>query len=757
MSEIKYRDFELKIEPRQANGSYSVSVNSPAGQGRGEMRLTRTLEELRELIEEAEEEVRGIKSVERDVSAAATTGATRQLGDILFTALFSGMVRDIYNRNLGEIARETNAGLRIKLRLNPEDATLAELATLPWELLYQKETRDFLNLQRNTPVIRYLDVPRPTTPLPLQPPLRVLVCMASPIDKAALNLDKERRLIKHALGGREDIKLEFLRNPTPDALRRKLLERPYHVLHFMGHGGFDKRTGRGALLLMDEAGASCPLTGERLGVLLSNNPTIRLVLLNACETARSGAGTQHDPFGGVAAALVLEGILAVVAMQFPITDAAAVAFTRCIYPLLARGAPIDTTVADGRQAIYLTDGAGPMEWATPVLFMRSPNGRLFDRNLTGLGDLSGLPATALPQTSEVSAGASRTTSEFSPRPRWLLPILSAVVIIAVLVVGLVLMRLSSGETPPAPTITITGGGRTVVAVRGITNTPASSATVKVAATATPIPPTNTPVPPTDTPLPAAGAVRISERDGAEMVYVPAGEFIMGSEDGADNEKPVHTVYLDAYWIDKYEVTNAQFKKCVDAGTCTAPTTCDWGEPTYQDADKAGHPVVCVDWENARKYCEWAEKRLPTEAEWEKAARGTDGRTYPWGNEFDGSKVNFCDKNCEFDHKDVAYDDGYTRTAPVGSYPSGASPYNARDMAGNVWEWVVDWYDSGYYSEAAASQANPQGPVSGDYRVVRGGSWGGDVDGVRSARRGRYNPDNRVVSYGFRCAASPGSP
>ncbi len=270
------------------------------------------------------------------------------------------------------------------------------------------------------------------------------------------------------------------------------------------------------------------------------------------------------------------------------------------------------------------------------------------------------------------------------------------------------------------------------------------------------PPTVTPAPP---PQPAAGAVRINPTDGTEMVYVPAGEFTMGSENGGDDEKPVHTVYLDAYWIDRYEVTNAQFRKCVEAGVCRAPTTCDWGRPTYQSSDKASHPVVCVDWENARQYCEWAGNRLPTEAEWEKAARGADERVYPWGDEFDSNKVNFCDKNCEYRHKNHAYDDGYARTAPVGSYPAGASPYGAQDMAGNVWEWCADW--SGEDSYASSPSRNPQGPNSGETRIVRGGSWvdaySNTNSNVRSAARFSDFPNATSGHTGFRCAVSAESP
>ena len=232
-----------------------------------------------------------------------------------------------------------------------------------------------------------------------------------------------------------------------------------------------------------------------------------------------------------------------------------------------------------------------------------------------------------------------------------------------------------------------------------------------------------------------------------MVYVPAGEFIMGSPDGEgeDNEHPQHTVYLSEFWIDQTEVTNAQYGRCVAAGACQASPYAD--DDRFNGPDQ---PVVGVSWHDAKAYCEWAGKRLPTEAEWEKAARGTDGRRYPWGNTFDGSKLNFCDANCDYEWKDSDVNDGYQYTAPVGSYPVGASPYGALDMEGNVAEWCQDWGAEDYY--ASSPQRDPQGPDSGQSRVVRGSSWDSIEGFVRVADRHREIPDSRRDVIGFRCVS-----
>ncbi len=240
-------------------------------------------------------------------------------------------------------------------------------------------------------------------------------------------------------------------------------------------------------------------------------------------------------------------------------------------------------------------------------------------------------------------------------------------------------------------------------------------------------------------------------DAEEMVLIPAGEFLMGSsvEDVEwfltefiyrrpsrfANEQPQHSVYLDAFYIDKYEVTNAQYKGFLDKTGHTPPLF--WNDDLYNQPEQA---VMAVSWEDAAAYAEWAGKRLPTEAEWEKAARGTDGRYWPWGNQWDNTKLN---------GNDVGAVDGYIYTAPVGSYPQGVSPYGVHDMAGNVWEWTADWYDENYYEYSP--RMNPKGPESGENHVARGGSWDMNFDFTRCASRFGLSPGSLLT--GIRCARS----
>jgi len=320
-------------------------------------------------------------------------------------------------------------------------------------------------------------------------------------------------------------------------------------------------------------------------------------------------------------------------------------------------------------------------------------------------------------------------------------------ILAILVLGIIgvnaLLPNGSGTTTPTATATATD----LIVTSRVTTEPAifsaDTVTEKIE-TPTPTPePTSTV---TSVPTLGVGSTEISPKDEMVLLYVPPGEFRMGFQGGSNelDEKPVHTVNLDAFWIDQTEVTNGMYAKCVDVGKCDLPGSL--GLDYYLNPEYENYPVTSVLWDKAKSYCTWAGRRLPTEAEWEKAARGLDQRIYPWkGNKIDCSFANYYDRNkyCFNPHGGPS---------PVKNYESGKSPYGAYEMAGNVWEWVEDFYLGTYYS--ISPTLNPTGPETGTLHVARGGAW--DVLDVQLRSSNRGNFDSRIT-IGFRCASGKALP
>jgi serine/threonine protein kinase len=329
------------------------------------------------------------------------------------------------------------------------------------------------------------------------------------------------------------------------------------------------------------------------------------------------------------------------------------------------------------------------------------------------------------------------------------PIIGAFGLIAFIVIILIWTVGTPPPPPPAFTQTPTNMDeptQTVIVVGpGVTETQPTP-------TSTDLPiPTKTPTP-TNTPIIAVS----NPMDIAELIHIPSGEFIMGSDKNNDPywygaEGPSHRVYLEGYWIYRTEVTNRMYQTCVEQHACPRPaynkssTRAEYfSNPAYDN-----YPVIFVSSDDAISYCRWAGGRLPTEAEWEKAARGEDSRLFAWGNQPPtGELANYCDRNCSDNLRDSSQDDGYRDTSPAGNYPKGSSPYGLLDMAGNVWEWTSDWFDPVYYKVAPLE--NPLGPASGQRRVVRGGSWYNPAEGIRTVNRRSERPGTTTETLGFRC-------
>ncbi len=293
-----------------------------------------------------------------------------------------------------------------------------------------------------------------------------------------------------------------------------------------------------------------------------------------------------------------------------------------------------------------------------------------------------------------------------------------------------------------------------------TQGPEATATLQsaVIAALTQLAPTPSPSP-EPTPLPTPSPVPFITETGSRMIFIPGGTFDIGDDESEENdEKPARMITLDSFYIDETEVTNADYAQCVDAGVCPRPDRAGatyyqsyFGNPDFDD-----YPVINVSWYDADTFCTWRGARLPSEAEWEYAASYDPVErvkfAFPWGDAFDGNRLNFCDVNCQRDDRGFEWDDGYRDTAPVASYPDGRSPAGAYDMLGNVMEWVGDWYDFRAYRDIA--DVNPRGPVEGDFKSLRGGSWFTPPDQIGNVARGNLDPTVSQATLGFRCAMLP---
>jgi formylglycine-generating enzyme required for sulfatase activity len=660
MTESDYADFDLEIT-HLPDGRYRAHVlHSPAGQGACDFERPFDDLELENLVLKM-----GFARTYTPRRGSTEVTAAEQLGARLFDAAFGGEVGQRFAAALDELDRQGIPGLRIQLRL-AQDA--AELADWPWEYLYSRDLRRFIALSVHTPLTRYADLPRRVPPLQATPPLKLLAMIANPSDFGVrLNVAEEQRLIAEALAPLERdgvLSVEWLRGGTLETLRQRLKSGPVHVFHFIGHGQWSDAEQQSALAFEDEAGRGRLVTAPQLATILCDDVPPRLVVLNACE----GARTSHkDLFAGLAGALVRQRVPAVVAMQFAISDQAAITLAREFYAELGQGRPIERALAQARRAIYAE--GNEVEWGVPVLYLRAESGRLFD--------------------------------------------------------------LSAQPVPTATRLTLT--------------TPTG-------------PPRHGPAQP--------AAPQRPELKAFDWISIPAGEFGMGSDPKLDSqfyddEKPLHRVYLPDYRIARVPVTVAQFAAFVDAtgyrttaekqGSAFAWSGLSWEEipgafwraPRGAPSDvgkKPDHPVTCVSWHDAQAFCAWAGVRLPTEAEWEKAARGPDGRIWPWGDQKpDQSRCNF----------NLHVGD----TTPVRRYPAGASPYGVLDLAGNVWEWCSSLYQPYPYN----AEDGREDLQASDSRVLRGGSFNRGEGSMRAAHRSSQFPYNRRANSGFRVALTPPQP
>ncbi|MFZ4656936.1 MAG: SUMF1/EgtB/PvdO family nonheme iron enzyme [Caldilineaceae bacterium] len=820
MSNLDYLDFELEIgQPTGQNYPLTV-LRSPAGEARatlawplGELALENRLKDLQIALLSS-------GGVRRTVLSPAEE-AVQRFGAELFDLLFTGEVRNRYDVSQERVHHQ-GKGLRVKLRIQDP-----RLANLPWEFLYDSRRDGYICLSHQTPLVRYLELPQTIRPLAVTPPLRILGMIASPSDLQALDIRVEQQRLERAIAPLQAkglVQLHWLEGATWRDLQRTLRREQWHLFHFVGHGSFDPRRDEGLIAFCNDANQAHLLTASDLGRLLADHRTLRLAVLNACLGAQ---GSNRDLFASTAATLVRRGIVAVVAMQQAITDAAAIEFTGTFYESLADGLPVDAAMGEARKAISLAV-TNTLEWGTPVLYSRASDGVLFTVVLpsTSIGnDNSPLterepvqaesvevkPVEAKPiastyllgkggvdlQNQQMPVAPSHKADDVHPGvtekvasvSRWRqLRLLTSLFVVGLLFGTFpfwpqwaTLFGPDAGSKPldaakvavttptqvtsvallsPAtltPTSTVNGDATaaaiataTTIAIQIATN---EAATLTVLPTAT-FMPTNTPTF-VSTPTPAAGSRYILASLPITFVYVPAGSFIMGGPKGisVSDRQPQHTMTVDAFWIGLTEVTNVQYQYFIDNDGYNTPdwwTDAGWKwrteknitEPEYWDDEKwkgPKQPVVGVSWYEATAYVMWlADKtgldiRLPAEAQWEKAARGSNGRLYPWGDELPNNRL-------------LNFNNKVGRTVDVGSYLEGASPYKALDMAGNVYEWTSTKWIGNYENYVITADDDKQGDAK---RSLRGGSWGDFPTSVQSANRGWGYPVYRNYFLGFR--------
>jgi hypothetical protein len=377
----RLRDFYIKLAPH-GEGYRSYVQQSPVGQGEGPFTPPVKRAELWALRRELSATIPA-SSGQRDVQARSRPVVTyppKDIGERLGNGLFIDDVERLHVGSLGAIQSKDQEGLRLSIHLNLSDPDVSWLGQLPWELIRDKH-HDLL-LDPKISLARCLDLPGPPSPARVKPPFKILVVLASPKNLPPVDGKSEFQELVKSLSNSPSVQVSLLERATPEALGEQVQEETFHVVHFVGHAAFDSKSGKGRLLLEDADGLPNPVSAEELANLLNGQAKPRLLVLNACETAAFSWRDGHDSWSGLASALLRAGFPAVVAMQFPITDKAAVAFSRGFYGPLAAGHPVDLAITGGRRAIFLANPHS-LEWATPVLFLRGMEGDLFRIRVPG--------------------------------------------------------------------------------------------------------------------------------------------------------------------------------------------------------------------------------------------------------------------------------------------------------------------------------------------------------------------------------------
>lgn len=368
---LTYLDFDLEIERSLGDDGYKVSVlRSPEGEAEEEMIFPFSQVELESRLKDIK--IALLRSAnEHRLALSPEEIAVKDFGKALFNAVMTGHIGALYSSSQAKAAA-MQKGLRLKLRVKP-----VELAAIPWEFMYDPRQEEFICLSSNTPLVRYIDVPRAVPPISVVRPLKILGMLVSPADQPALNLEREKLRLDKAIEKLQEaglVELKWIEGKTWRDLQREIRQDTWHIFHFIGHGAYDRNADEGQICLEDEHGNTYRMGATQLSRALADATSLRLVILNACEGASGG---QADIFSSTASILVRRGIPAVLAMQYEISDKAAIEFSCNFYEALADGMPVDAATGEARKAIGFAMRRS-LEWVTPVLFMRLQDGKLFD-------------------------------------------------------------------------------------------------------------------------------------------------------------------------------------------------------------------------------------------------------------------------------------------------------------------------------------------------------------------------------------------
>ena len=751
-----YLNFDLSLSG--ADNRYRAKVvNSPAKQAVLDFVLPFSQDDLKSFIKTSQNRS-NIRSLDLKPADLQTF---ESLGRNLFDCLFAGSVGNCFHTSLA-IARRENTGLRV--RLNCADAPT--LINVPWELLFDSENNDYIGLSIQTPIIRKLDLAHYRPVRQAEKCLRILIMISSPKDHSPLDVEREWKRIDQATKELQKADRIILKRipPSLSTLQVELRQGSFHVFHYIGHGGFSQKNNDGVLVLEDNDHNGDLVNGRYLGTILRDESSLQLALLNSCSGGRTSVA---DPFAGVGQSLLQKGIPAVIAMQFEITDEAAITFSSEFYSALVDGYSIETAVAEARKMIYAS--ANKLEWATPVLYTsvegvalmskiekadngedsspKNPKAGGTNEDKINLIRRQLLLSTNLSELRKVrySLKEYQTENAYSADAYLLYDEIEKAIRREDKHRSLDLDAVAPGRIQSTKidhpykekmstffwwvTVGLLIGGLYFLKDFFEHKNPLSTVGLPATTVASP------PVAPT---IELENKSITVDSTWLNLIKIPAGSFIMGSNLGSSDERPERKVKIaESFWMGRTEVTFDQYDAYASSTGKEKPRDEGWG--------RVNRPVINVSWHDAQGYVKWLstnndlrlECRLPSEAEWEFAARSGTTTEYFWGDTIGKNKANCYGCGSGWDEK---------KTAPVASFPP--NQWGLYDMHGNTGEWVQDpWHQN--YSNAPKNGDVWSNDGHSSWHVLRSGAWNFKPNELRSANRINYTSDLRRNFTGFR--------